>query len=194
MSLCFNKQRLVLTAIPTMAIISGMLTSDAALDKGGQFNCGGMVFSGGWILLAMTLMLKPENGTLKFEASKANLYRAGAALLVMLSANYAQGSLSSQSSAHFRTSSMFFMMSWALFVLTLGYDFDTGNFHKRRLTLAALGGILILSGMGVLTLRDRKFNVNSSMSGQLSEGNVYGPGMPMFTLGWVLIVLSIAIE
>lgn len=193
---CVDRQRLILTTIPVLVIVGGVLYSDAALDKGDSSNCGGFVFAGGWILLALSLFLRPvQSGGNAFRLvfDKSNLYKVGAAALVAFAAMFAQRALVNRSEGQMKSAALLFVAAWLLFALTIGYDNNTGKFHKKKLVLAVLGALLISGGMGFLQGRDRKYNMMTVQTGQLSEGNVYGPGLPMFTLGWVLVILAISI-
>jgi hypothetical protein len=191
---CYSRERFILTLIPTALIVGGVLVSDAALDKGGEHNCGWLIFAGGWLMLALTLMTKINpDGYWKIHFTKENTYKALGAVTVMASAIFAQRALVKRDPAQIKSAMILFMLSWALFALLLGYDFEKGKFNRTKLLLAGTGAFFIVSSMAILTLKDRKYSVQAIQNEQFNTGNVFSFGLPLFTLGWVLIIMSISV-
>lgn len=81
--------------------------------------------------------------------------------------------------------------SWIGFAFAIAYK--KGYFDMDRFILAGLGVVAILSSMAILS-SNRRFKLTGQSLNQNTCPNVYNIGLPLFVLGWMLLVVAFTME
>lgn len=174
--------------VAVLLILVGVIMVDNGLDNGTTTRIGPLLFGAGWLLVALTVSM--EKGT--YQPSWNQFLQKGLpALIVLAAASYAQTAMT-RGVKPFMLAGVAFMLAWAYFALTNSFDggFLTG-WQPKQAGLLFLGASLVVVGMGSLTL-NRRFSV---FTGTLSgPSNVFNLGMPAFVIGWVLILVGLAMK
>ena len=186
---CIDKYKGAVGLLGAVTIIGGVLISDNAFDQGlPKTLWGPALFIVGWILVAMSFIGR--------KWQKTDLWKLLGAILVAVSAMVVQAVLTSGKVTWLKIlgSGAFFMLAWGLLSTALSFD-DQGKFRTNKALWAYLGGLLVVAGMVVLKTNQKKDICH--LLGQGPEGTrtrVYTSGLPMFTLGWVSIILASALK
>ena len=129
----------------------------------------------------MTFMLGWYLFTKKSEAKNHNMVQLSAVMVIVFAMVSNLMMMMGKSSAIF---GVLFALSW----LMLGYyvgERKSGDKDMCRQYFAYMGSLMIVISMAILNNWQR-----SNLNGNVGKGYVYGPGVPMFVLGWMFITLA----
>lgn len=182
-----NKQLLAASVGASVLIIIGVVETDHFLDKGNTSTSkvGLTMFTLGWVLMATLVSIHPLTG--KFDWNLF-LKRGLPALVVFAAAIVAQNMMKKGDKSSLMGGLVLFATSWGLFSSMLIYTEKTRR--KERMVLIYGGAVAIVTSMLALMV-NRQYN---ALSGKWDgPGNVFGMGLPVFTLGWVAVCVGISL-
>ena len=188
--ICFDNYRLTIGLLGAMLIIGAVLMSEHAVDKNRGLGGGlvGVLFLAGWATIAYVAALDSNN---KF--SRDRFVRISIpALAVLAFAAGAQYKLQ-DGLPRAMVFAVLFMVSWMVFAWQIATDgkFLPKYLNKQKAYLALGGAVGVGASMGVLFM-NRDYNIFSN--DRSGPGNVYNPGLALFSASWIAIVGAMALQ
>jgi hypothetical protein len=186
-NLNLNKELLAGTVGAAVLIIMGVVEVDHLLDKKDMSTSklGVSLFTLGWIFMAVLVSVQQDTG--KFDWNLL-LKRGLPALVVFAAAMISQNMMKKGGKGMMMGGMTLFVASWGLFSSMLIYTNKTQRKHREVLIY---GGAALINVSMVALFLNREYN---AMSGKWDgPGNVYGMGLPMFTLGWIAVCVGISL-
>jgi hypothetical protein len=167
-ALCFDVYRLVVSAVAAALVINGVVTKNSFEQIGAPNHpvgkpVGMAMFVAGWLIAAYAFGLAKKSPAMRVGA-------AGASLSILAAVMWMKEQMSKGKKPGMVAPAMF-VLGW----LALGLIAAAGLPMWGQVLGVGAAGLVVGSMMGVLPFQRKK-------------GIVDGPGMPMFTLAWVLIV------
>jgi hypothetical protein len=174
-----NQKYAMLCALSTIIIISGQICANRDVDNSRNCVIGNIVYILGWIFLIIISTLDQN-----FKYRNQNMSIGGSAILVLATEMFSQTLINNKNQLSHRMMGTFLtFLAWTAFATTISNK--NGKYNSKRALYAYIGIILINSGKVVL-MSDRGFDNPIC--------NTYSFGLPLITLGWVLIIVSLSIE
>ena len=170
-------------------IISAVLMSEHAVDKNRGFGnkTVGLLFLAGWVTIAYVAALDSNN-----QFSNDRFIRISIpALAVFGFAAGAQYKLQ-ESLQRAMIFAVLFMASWMVFAWQIATDGKLAPQYldSQKAYLALGGAVGVGASMGILFM-NREYNIFAN--NYYGPGNVYNPGLVLFTASWMAIVAAIAL-
>ena len=185
----FSKFKLSLGAAGALSILAGLVMIDDSLDnKEYNHHLGTALFILGWIKIAYIVSLDEK------DELKCDLFvkRGIPAILTLLSAGFAQSQVKKGGVLNAISGLTPFMLAWILFT-TMIIETSSNNIHESKSTLRMLlyGGFAVIAASMLILFYNRKFNfITGKWDG---KARTYSMGLPLFTIGWIMVILGIAI-
>lgn len=168
-SVTLNNRKLVLSSIAGLAAIAGVVIKNsleqAKMDMPIIEMAGKILFIGGWALTAYSISLKGTRISFSIKSMLAVIASAGVVVSVfMMKAAMKNGEMPNLALP------ITFMSSWILLGITVAIG------GKMMGYVCGVGAsLLVISSMMYILPKQREMGI------------VDGPGMPMFSLSWVLL-------
>ena len=192
-SKCFNislnKNKFWYASAGAVLLTIGLLQADHRLDsasaatKGQTSYTGTVFFVLGWLLIAFAVSLDADGVYSVEYATKRGL----AAIGVLIAAVWAQNQVIKGGTRAIMMGLIPFMIMWGIFIGMVIWTSDA--YSQEILIKGIVGTLLIIASMMVLFTKRR---YNFMTGGFDGPSDVYNIGLPMFVLGWVLVVLTIS--
>lgn len=171
MAILLDTKKLVWSSIPAAAVVSGVVAMNSILQAGYSEKLsravGAPLFVLGWVFFAIALSLF---GRTKAEIAAVWLVSAAIVIAAIMMNTYMVSGASIP-----MVLPIVFVVAW----ISLGWL--AGGDSIIRSGVGVIGALCIIAGMFVMPL-------------QLNKCMVHGPGMPLFVLGWTLVVLAVSAE
>ncbi len=179
--------------IGAIMVIVGVVKTDGDYDNLGktESNIGSFFFFGGWILFTISVGLLNETAT-SYVLSKKTLLSFLGALFVMFTASKSQFVMYKKDQKLMRMFLIGFMLAWAVLAYAIAYSTMHAQPNYLKLVIALIGAVGVIAGM-IFQMKYRKRGFEFIETGTPSVGNVYSPGLPLFTGGWLLLALANAL-
>lgn len=192
-SKCFNislnKNKFWYASAGAVLLTIGLLREDHRLDSASAATKGRWSYAGtglfvlGWLLIAFAVSLDADGVYSVEYATKRGLPAIG----VLIAALWAQHQVKKGGMRAAMMGLVPFMLMWGIFIGMVIWTSDV--YSQETLIKGIVGTLLIIASMMVLFTK-RRYNVMTG--GFDGPGDVYNMGLPMFVLGWVLVVLTIS--
>ncbi|MEX0848881.1 MAG: hypothetical protein WD055_01495 [Candidatus Dependentiae bacterium] len=180
--------------IGALMVVTGVIKTDGDYDNYGKTEnkWGSFFFFGGWLLFAFSIGLL--NGTATgFVFTLKGLFGVVSSVLVIIAAGQSQMVMYKQNEKLMRAFLIMFMFAWVCVAYSIAYSvMHPYSPDYLKLVIALVGAIGVIAGM-IFQMKYRKRGFDFIKTGTPSDGNVYSPGLPLFTGGWMLLALANAL-
>ncbi len=180
--ICIDEYRYLVGTIGATLVVSGVIVTDHALDHNTTNPAGSLLFILGWMLVALSI----TNFTVDWK-------KLGATIFVVIAAITAQYGLTNNNINFIILGGILFVISWYLLAFVISYDETNKKIDWQKGKFAFIGATLILISMMIL-MNDRKHSIYYILRGVKGTRGLYSFGLPLFTLGWILIMLATSIQ
>ena len=130
--------------------------------------------------------------TLSFSFSLKSILGVIGSLLVIISAARSQIVMYKQDKKGMRNYLLMFIGAWVLIAYALALPAAVWKPDLIKFGIAFLGAFGVVAGM-IFQMIYRKRGFDYIKTGTPSPGNVYSPGLPLFTGGWLLLAFANAL-
>ena len=170
-NLKISRPDLTLKSIGALMIVSGVILTDKAVDKGSKSDVGKYLFILGWFVVAYSTSDKMKNKSVFFSA-----------LFVLAMAMFAQKQMHEvidlgEDEQKAMIGMGVFSLAWFVFAFHLNKQ----NKVKSLIPFISAGAVIL----SMMILKNNRFYGNP-----ISKVNIYNFGLPLFVIGWVGIIIS----
>ncbi len=192
--LTVNVCRGLIGLIGALSVVIGVIKVDSDYDNHGKTASplGKLFFLGGWFLFACSIgLLNNQLSGLNFDI-KAVLGIIGS-LLVIAAASLSQEVMYKKNVMMMRFHLIFFIAAWVVVAYAISLPSTLVSVNQLvKFIIAFIGALGVVLGM-ILQMQYRKRGFDFIKTGELSLGDSYSPGLPLFTAGWLFLAFANAL-